>query len=167
MSDPRRWHRHRRVRWELLSRDADLFAAGILFHVSREDDRHACARRQAVAIGLDAKVLQKRELDRDSLGVFNVWLAYSPADLLRALVDRGQDSPVSNVIRWDFATADAHEMLENVVVRLSTSACQSLPVTRNGGLVGMITMENVGEFLMIQGALAEARQRRGQRIEAG
>ena len=89
------------------------------------------------------------------------------ADLLRALADRGQDSPVSNVMRRDFATADVNEMLEAVAVRLSTGACPSLPVTRNGGLVGMITMENVGEFLMIQGALAEARQRRGPRIEAG
>lgn len=89
------------------------------------------------------------------------------ADLLRALVERGQDSPVSNVMRRDFATADVHEMLEDVAMRLSTGACSSLPVTRNGGLVGMITMENVGEFLMIQGALAEAQQRQEPRIEAG
>jgi hypothetical protein len=61
------------------------------------------------------------------------------ADLLRALVDQAEDSPVSNVMRRDFATADVHEMLEAVAVRLSTGACQSLPVTRNGGLVGMIT----------------------------
>jgi hypothetical protein len=58
-------------------------------------------------------------------------------------------------------------MLEDVAARLSTGACHSLSVTRTGGLVGMITMENVGEFLMIQGALAEARQRRGTRTEAG
>ena len=85
------------------------------------------------------------------------------ADLLRALVERGQDSPVGDVMRRDFATADVHEMLEDVAARLSTGACRTLPVTRNGGLVGMVTMENVGEFLMIQGALAEARQRHGPR----
>lgn len=89
------------------------------------------------------------------------------ADLLRALADHAEDSPVSNVMRRDFATADVHEMLETVAGRLSTGACQSLPVTRDGGLVGMITMENVGEFVMIQGALSEARQRRGARREAG
>jgi hypothetical protein len=44
---------------------------------------------------------------------------------------------------------------------------QSLPVTRDGGLVGMITMENVGEFVMIQGALSEARQKDRARREAG
>ena len=38
-------------------------------------------------------------------------------------------------------------------------------MTRNGDLVGMITMENVGEFVMIQGALSEARQRQGTRPE--
>jgi CBS domain-containing protein len=89
------------------------------------------------------------------------------ADLLRALMDQGQDSPVSNVMRRDFATADVHEMLEAVAARLSTGACHSLPVTRDGGLVGMSTMENVGEFVMIQGALSEARQRHGTRGGAG
>ena len=86
-------------------------------------------------------------------------LGHTRADLLRALVERGQDSPVSDVMQRDFATADVNEILEDVAVRLSAGACHSLPVTRNGGLVGMITMENVGEFLMIQGAPAEACQR--------
>lgn len=85
------------------------------------------------------------------------------ADLLRALVERGQDAPVGDVMRRDFATAEVHEMLEDVAARLSTGACHTLPVTRNGSLVGMVTMENVGEFLMIQGALAEARKRHGPR----
>lgn len=58
-------------------------------------------------------------------------------------------------------------MQEDVAARLSTGAYHSLSATRTGGLVGMITMENVGEFLMMQGALAEARQRRGTRTEAG
>jgi hypothetical protein len=37
--------------------------------------------------------------------------------------------------------------------------CRVLVVTRGGQLVGLVTMDNVGEFLMIQATLAESRGR--------
>jgi hypothetical protein len=37
-----------------------------------------------------------------------------------------------------------------------------MPVTHGGRLVGLLTMENVGEFLMIQSALETARKFRLQ-----
>ncbi len=36
----------------------------------------------------------------------------------------------------------------------------TLPVMHRGQLVGLVTMEDVGEFLLIQAALSEARRRR-------
>ena len=42
--------------------------------------------------------------------------------------------------------------LEKALQRLQTSACPTLPVLRNQKLVGLLTAENLGEFLMIQGA---------------
>lgn len=75
------------------------------------------------------------------------------SDLLRALAQRGQEALVGEVMRRQFETADPFEMLENAFARLQTCNCHSLPVMRSGQLVGIVTMDNLGEFLMIQAAL--------------
>jgi Zn-dependent protease/CBS domain-containing protein len=80
-------------------------------------------------------------------------------DVLVALAQRDQETPVSELMRRDFLVADASEMLEPVFQRLQSCNCYTLPVTRKGQLVGLVTMDNVGEFLMIQAALAEVRER--------
>ena len=76
------------------------------------------------------------------------------ADLLRELAQRGQESLVAEVMRRDFQVVDSSEMLETAFARLQSYECNTLPVTHNGRLVGLMTMENVGEFIMIQTALA-------------
>jgi len=48
-------------------------------------------------------------------------------------------------------------VLESVFARLNACRCHSLPLVRNGQLAGLITMDNVGEFLMVQTALAGKR----------
>ena len=77
-------------------------------------------------------------------------------DLLVALQRQGPDTPVAQVMRRDVQMADAFEMLETVSARLQACSCHTLPIVRNGQLVGLVTMENIGEFLMIQGALGRA-----------
>jgi Mg/Co/Ni transporter MgtE len=57
----------------------------------------------------------------------------------------------------EFTTVDSHDMLESALVVLHDSKCRSLPVVHDGRLVGMLTTDNVGEFLMIQSALRRAR----------
>ena len=52
-----------------------------------------------------------------------------------------------------FETADPAEMLESALGRLQTCGCHSLPVVKGGSLMGILTMENIGEFMMIQSAL--------------
>ena len=74
-------------------------------------------------------------------------------DLLKALQQYGQGALVGDVMRRDVRTADAFEMLETVSARLQECNCHTMPVVRNGQLVGLVTMENIGEFLMIQAAL--------------
>ena len=73
-------------------------------------------------------------------------------DLLTALAQRGRDAPVGEAVRRECLTADASEMLEAVLARLQERDCHTLPVTEHGTLVGLVTMDNVGEFLMIQAA---------------
>ncbi len=81
--------------------------------------------------------------------------------LLKALLERGQDARVSEAMKRNFETADASEMLEGVFGRLQDCDCRSLPVLRRDALVGMLTMENVGEFMMLQSAMRGAGARAG------
>jgi CBS domain-containing protein len=77
------------------------------------------------------------------------------SDLLIALAQRGQETPVVEVMRREFQTVDSSEMLETAFTRMQTCECHSLPVVHRGQLVGLITMDNVGEFVAIQAALAQ------------
>jgi Zn-dependent protease len=79
-------------------------------------------------------------------------------DLMKALAQRGQGALVTDVMQRQFQTAEPSEMAETVFARLHECACHSLPVVHNGQLVGIVTAENVGEFLMIKAALQEARR---------
>jgi Zn-dependent protease/CBS domain-containing protein len=81
------------------------------------------------------------------------------ADLLKALAERGQAVPVAEVMRRDFQVAESPEMLENAFLRLQSCDCHTIPVLRGGRLVGLVTSENVGEFMLIQTALEGARKR--------
>jgi Zn-dependent protease/predicted transcriptional regulator len=80
------------------------------------------------------------------------------SDLLRVLAQHGQEAWVAEAMQRQFETADPAEMLESVFARLQACHCRSLPIVRTGQLVGIVTMENVSEFLMVQAAL---RGRRG------
>jgi Mg/Co/Ni transporter MgtE len=76
---------------------------------------------------------------------------------LRVLAKRGQDTPVTEVMQREFQVVDSAEMLETAFQRLQACACHTLPVVRNGELAGLVTMDNVGEFMMIQSALSGKR----------
>ena len=78
-------------------------------------------------------------------------------DLMRALAQGGTSLAVRDAMRRDFEPIDSHDMLEQAVQVLQRCGCRSLPVEHNGDLVGILTMENVGEFMMIQSALRQAR----------
>jgi Zn-dependent protease/predicted transcriptional regulator len=74
-------------------------------------------------------------------------------DLLAALARRGRDAPVADVMAKTFQTAEPTELLSTAFERLRECKCHTLPVLRNRRLVGVLTMENVGEFVMIESAL--------------
>jgi CBS domain-containing protein len=74
-------------------------------------------------------------------------------DLLVALAQRGSEIPVTDVMQHEVHKADSHDMLESVLARLEECRCHTLPVMHDGELVGLVTMDNVGEFLRIQAAI--------------
>jgi CBS domain-containing protein len=77
-------------------------------------------------------------------------------DFIRALSQKGQDTPVMDVIRRNVPTVDSHEMVEMALVRLQESGAKTLPVMHRGRFVGLVTSENITEFLMIRSALKTA-----------
>ncbi len=79
------------------------------------------------------------------------------ANLLMALARQSLASPVSTVMQHDFQTVEFGDMLETTLARLQNCGCRTMPVLRNGQLVGLVTMDNIGEFLMIQTALSGGR----------
>jgi len=74
-------------------------------------------------------------------------------DLLAALSKEGDSARVDTVMQREFETLDASEMLETAFQRLTACRCNTAPVTFQGRLVGLVTMDNIGEFIAIQGAL--------------
>lgn len=73
--------------------------------------------------------------------------------LLTALAQDGPRGKVADVMTRDFLVVRPDEMLTDVVARLQECDCQSLPVLEGQTLIGIVTAENIGEFLMIRSAL--------------
>ena len=75
-------------------------------------------------------------------------------DMLRGLHDQGGEAPIGSVMQRDYVTAHVDEMVEPVLLRLGECRCKTVPVIDHAGrLMGVVTMENVGEYLRIHAAL--------------
>jgi len=83
------------------------------------------------------------------------------ADLLVALAGHGKDYPVTAVMRRDFLTTDYTEMLEVAFQRLQECDCHTMPVIHEGRLAGLLTMDNLGEYFLIQAAINKSTGRSG------
>lgn len=103
-------------------------------------------------------ILAGSQQDFPVMGNGHVAGVLTRGDLLTALPSRGQGALVADVMRREFRVVDSFEMLEPVFARLQECECHTLPVTHGGRLVGLVTMDNVGEFLAIQTALAPTRR---------
>ena len=75
------------------------------------------------------------------------------SDLIAALSNRGPDALVSDAMQPHFIAVDSYDMLETAFSKLSDCNCHTLPVTHNNQLVGLLTMDNLGEYMRIQAAL--------------
>jgi Zn-dependent protease/CBS domain-containing protein len=82
--------------------------------------------------------------------------------LVAGLAQHGREVPVASIMRRDFTTVEAGGMLEAALVSMQTCGCETLPVLRNGSLVGLLTKHNVGEFLAVQSALEAATRTSGR-----
>jgi CBS domain-containing protein len=74
-------------------------------------------------------------------------------DFLAALTQHGQNVAVSSIMRGNLPTIDSYEMVEMALMRIQEAGVPVLPVTHAGQLVGIVTTENITEYLMIRSAL--------------
>lgn len=74
-------------------------------------------------------------------------------DLVKGLNEHGGQAVVSDVMSRDCTTVGPEEPLHRVLVRMQSERCPTLPVLRNGVLVGLLTLENVVELMMVSSAL--------------
>jgi CBS domain-containing protein len=77
-------------------------------------------------------------------------------DFLNALTRNGQNLAVSAVMKSNLPEVDSYEMVEVALMRIQESGVPALPVTHSGQLVGIVTAENITEYLMIRSALRHA-----------
>ncbi len=80
----------------------------------------------------------------------------SGADLVEALSRYGHEYPVSEAMKRQFHSVEENEPLQAALARFSECNCSTLPVSRGGKLLGMLTTEGVGEFLRLRAALKQA-----------
>jgi Zn-dependent protease len=73
--------------------------------------------------------------------------------LIQALSDRSRDTPVREVASAECFTVDAEAMLDEALTRMQQANCSTVPVVRDDALVGLLTLENVGELMMVSSAL--------------
>ena len=76
------------------------------------------------------------------------------ADLAHAPARAAASSPRSaQAMRRDEEYADAGEPLEGALQRMRERGRSALPVVQNGAAVGLITLDNIGDLLIVREAL--------------
>ena len=75
------------------------------------------------------------------------------SDLLKALAERHLHPTVATAMQKKFITVNAFEMLETALSKIRECNCHTILVTLRGKLVGLLTMDNLGEYMRIQAAI--------------
>ena len=78
------------------------------------------------------------------------------SELLVALGQGGEDALVASAMQPNFTSARPEEMLDAVAQRLQECQCHTPARSLRRALVGLLTMDNIGEFMMIRAALERA-----------
>ncbi|WP_263785514.1 site-2 protease family protein [Salinibacter grassmerensis] len=73
--------------------------------------------------------------------------------LIQALSERGRDTPVGEAADADCFTTAPSAPLDEVFQQMNARSCSTVPVVEGGQLVGLLTLENVGELIMVSSAL--------------
>lgn len=88
--------------------------------------------------------------------------------LIRALREGTLDTPARQVVQPSSARVNARMPLEQVFAKMQENNLSSLPVVDEGeNFLGLITLENIGEMMMVRSALREEDLRRWRQTQRG
>jgi stage IV sporulation protein FB len=77
--------------------------------------------------------------------------------LIKALTDRGPDSPVNEAMARDVPALPLGLTFDDAMTRLRTSGLPALPVVdATGHLVGLLTMDNITDLILVRRAVTRA-----------
>ena len=74
--------------------------------------------------------------------------------LAKALPEHGERGSVQTAMHREVHTADAGETLINAFTRMQESGLRTMVVTQRGELYGLLTTENLGEYIAIRSAMS-------------
>lgn len=80
------------------------------------------------------------------------------SDLIATVAKGEIHASVERIMRRDFPVASPVEPLQSAFVRLEQAGAATLPVIDRGSLVGLMTLENTMEYIMVRAALTTARR---------
>lgn len=81
-------------------------------------------------------------------------------DLVKALAENRRDTPVAEVMCRECDTVEDASQLKHAVEAMHARQCGTVPVVQAGRIVGLLTLENVSEMIMVNTAL----EQRGQAL---
>jgi Zn-dependent protease/CBS domain-containing protein len=76
-------------------------------------------------------------------------------DLVRSLAASGPGTLVGAAMCRECPSVDAHASLDDALVSLRESKCNSVPVLAHERLVGMLSLENVSDLVMVRTAMRQ------------
>jgi Zn-dependent protease/predicted transcriptional regulator len=79
-------------------------------------------------------------------------------DLMPALPRRGEYALVAEIMRTGIPVIEARETVDTALMRLQESGMPVIPVVQNGQMAGLITLENISEYLMINRAMKKTQR---------
>jgi Zn-dependent protease/predicted transcriptional regulator len=79
------------------------------------------------------------------------------AELVKGLAQQGESARVADHMHREICVTHVRESVDRAFERLQRHECQTMPVLRDGQLVGVLTLENVGEYVMLRTALDQRR----------
>ncbi len=85
------------------------------------------------------------------------------SDVVRGLSVDGGEASVASAMHRGFATAHPTDMLEGVLSGIQLPEAVPIVVVRDDSVVGIMTAENIGEFILMQGARRASTERVGYR----
>ena len=75
-------------------------------------------------------------------------------DLVKALSNGRRDAPVSEAMFRECHPVEASAMLTRTLETMRANQRATVPVAEEGKIVGLLTLENIGELVMVNAALA-------------